>query len=415
MRPRGILRLMDPSGSTVRRAGEPRGLEAALLEHAHRFEATFGRADRLRLFFAPGRVNLMGAHLDYNGGPVMPLAIDRGTFLAVRRRPDRRLRMRSTLDPRELVLDLGEVVPPRAGRWFDYPAGVLRELLAAGGEGPGIDVLFGGNLPIGAGLSSSASICVGTAFALDSVWELSLSPEARVEAALAAERGYVGVRCGIMDPFAVGLAREGHVLWLDCKDRSTRHIPLDSGAVRVAVADTGVRRELAWGAFNQRVAEARAAFEALARHVPGAVCLRDIPLATLERHAQELDPVVARRAEHVLREVQRTFEARDALLAGDLCAFGRRMLEAHRSLRDLYEVSVAELDALVEAAEAEQGVLGARLTGAGFGGCVAMLLSSAAPEGTLERIAGLFARRFGASPAIEVFGGDPGPREVVLA
>jgi galactokinase len=218
-----------------------------------------------------------------------------------------------------------------------------------------------------------------------------------------------------MDPYAVGLAREGHILWLDCKDRSTEHIPLDPAAVRVAVADTGVRRELAWGAFNRRVAEAGAAFTALAPHAPGATCLRDVPLHVLEQHAHRLDAVVARRAEHVLREVERTFEARDALRAGDLRAFGRRMLAAHRSLRDLYEVSVAELDVLVEAAEAEEGVLGARLTGAGFGGCVAILLSSTAPADTLERIATAFEGRFGARPAIEVFGGDPGPREVVLA
>jgi len=400
----------------MQRAGrETGGLEAALREHVRRFEESFGRAGRVRVHFAPGRVNLMGAHLDYSGGPVMPLAIDRGTFVAARERTDRRLRLRSTLDARELVLELPEPVPPRAGRWYDYPAGVLRELLAAGAAGPGLDVLFGGNLPIGAGLSSSASICVATAHALDAAWGLALAPQARVDVALAAERDYVGVQCGIMDPYAVGLAREGHILWLDCKDLSTQHLPLDPAAVRVAVADTGVRRELAWGAFNQRVAEARAAYEALAPHVEGATCLRDVPLDVLERHASELEPVVARRAEHVLREVRRTFEARDALLAGDLAGFGRRMLEAHRSLRDLYEVSVAELDVLVEAAEAAEGVLGARLTGAGFGGCVAILLSSTAPKGTLERIAEVFERRFGARPAVEVFGGDPGPRELELA
>jgi galactokinase len=233
--------------------------------------------------------------------------------------------------------------------------------------------------------------------------------------ALAAERGFVGVQCGIMDPYAVGLAREGQILWLDCKDRSTEHLPLDPDAVRVAVADTGVRRELAWGAFNQRVAEARAAYEALAPHSPGATCLRDVPLEVLERHGSSLDPVVARRAEHVLREVRRTFAARDALRSGDLRGFGRRMFEAHRSLRDLYEVSVEELDVLVGAAEDEEGVLGARLTGAGFGGCVVILLSSGAPSGTLERIGAAFERRFGARPAVEVFGGDPGPRTIQLA
>jgi galactokinase len=408
----GILTAMRQVRDADDGRGGHAGLHAALAEHLLRFEDAFGAGGRVRLHFAPGRVNLMGAHLDYNGGPVMPLAIDRGTFVALRERPDRRLRLRSTLDPRELVLELGAEAVPRTGRWFDYPVGVVHELIAAGAQGPGLDVLFGGNLPIGAGLSSSASICVATAHAFDAAWGLGLPAERHVDVALAAERDYVGVQCGIMDPFAVGLAREGQILWLDCKDRSTQHLPLDPAAVRVAVADTGVRRELAWGAFNQRVAEARAAFEALAPYAPGATCLRDVPLEVLERHGAGLGPVVARRAEHVLREVRRTFEARDALRVGDLRGFGRRMLEAHRSLRDLYEVSVEELDVLVEAAEAEEGVLGARLTGAGFGGCVVILLSSAAPPGTLERIGAAFERRFGARPSVEVFGGDPGPRAV---
>ena len=390
-------------------------LDSALSAHYLRFEAEFGRGGAVRLFFAPGRVNLMGAHLDYNGGPVMPLAIDRGTFVALRERSDRRVRLRSTLDARGLELELAREVPPRAGAWFDYPAGVLRAARATGRAGAGLDILFGGNLPIGAGLSSSASICVATAQALDGVWELGWSALERVEVALAAEREYVGVQCGIMDPYAVGLARPGHILWLDCKDRSTEHLPLDAAAVRVAVADTGVRRELAQGAFNQRVSEAQAAFRALQPHAPGATCLRDVPLEVLERHRAQLDGVLRRRAEHVLSEVQRTFEARAALLAGDVRGFGRRMLEAHRSLRELYEVSVEELDRLVDAAEREPGVLGARLTGAGFGGCVALLLSSEAGPDTLERIAGDFERRFGLRPAIEVFGGDPGPRELALA
>lgn len=393
----------------------PAHMEPALAAHRQRFDAEFGRGESVRLFFAPGRVNLMGAHLDYNGGPVMPLAIDRGTFVALRERGDRRIRLRSTLDARGVELDCERALAPRAGAWFDYPVGVLRAALATGRAGRGLDILFGGNLPIGAGLSSSASICVATAQALDGLWQLGWSALERVEVALAAERSYVGVQCGIMDPYAVGLARPGHILWLDCKDRSTEHLPLDPAAVRVAVADTGVRRELAQGAFNQRVAEAQAAFRALAPHAAGATCLRDVPLEVLERHRGDLDPVLGRRASHVLAEVQRTFEARSALLAGDLRGFGQRMLEAHRSLRELYEVSVAELDQIVDAAAREEGVLGARLTGAGFGGCVAILLSSSAGHDTLERIADDFALRFGPRPTIEVFGGDPGPRELALA
>jgi galactokinase len=191
-------------------------------------------------------------------------------------------------------------------------------------------------------------------------------------------------------------------------------LALDSGSVAIAVADTGVRRELAQGAFNQRVAEATEAFERLRADAPGATCLRDVPLGVLERLEPALPPPIARRARHVLEEVRRTFEARDALARGDVRGFGAKMLASHRSLRELYEVSVPELDTLVDAAARRDEVYGARLTGAGFGGCAVILLARDGAGRALDSIASAFERRFGRSPAIEVFGGDPGPREVEL-
>ncbi|MCA8982034.1 MAG: galactokinase, partial [Planctomycetes bacterium] len=326
---------------------------AALEGHARAFETSFRAGGPPRLFFAPGRVNLMGAHLDYNGGPVMPTAIDRGTFLAARPRADRRVVFASLREAGRQAFSLDELPDERTGSWADYPLGVLRSTLArqrAVGRDDlgGVEILFGGNLPVGAGLSSSASICVGTATVLDALWELEEAPLERVASALEAEREFVGVQCGIMDPYAVGLARPGHILWLDCKDRSWEHLPLDFSHLSLAVADTGVRRELAEGAFNERVAECGRAFEQLAAHALGATCLRDVPPAVLEEHRGSLAPNVAMRAEHVLREVERTFEARAALLAGDAAGFGGAMTEAHASLRDSFEVSCAELDRLVE-------------------------------------------------------------------
>jgi galactokinase len=363
----------------------------------------------------------MGAHLDYNGGPVMPTAIDRGTFIAVRPARSKVLRLASTLDGAMLEIDLASVAGgrhPRTGSWFDYPLGVLLEVEATlrarevSGEPCGLDILFGGNLPVGAGLSSSASICVGTGFVLDAMWNLGLSRLDIVHAALNAERGFVGVQCGIMDPYSVGLAREGHLLWLDCKDGSSDYLRLDPRRYAIAVADTLVRRELAQVAFNERVQQCLAAFEGLRVHQPDASCLRDIPIELFEAHRNELDPVVARRAEHVLREVARTFAARDDLLIGGVSALGSGMFRAHESLRDLFEVSVPELDHLVESASDCPGVLGARLTGAGFGGCVVMLVDAEAGPACAERIASSFQQRFGRRPAIELFGGDAGPREV---
>lgn len=395
-------------------SGGAGGHAEALATHALRFEQAFGAAaEPARLFYAPGRVNLMGAHLDYNGGPVMPMAVDRGTYVAVRARSDGRLRLRSTREKGQLLCPVDRP-PARSGRWHDYPNGVLRALWAEGARGPGLDVLFGGDLPIGAGLSSSASICIAFALALDRVWGLAAGVERRVRAALQAEREFVGVQCGIMDPYAIGMARPDHLLWLDCKDRTHEHLPLDSREVLLAVADTGVRRTLARSAFNERVQQAAAAFRILAElDGPGTsfTCLRDVPRAHLEAHAARLEPVLHLRARHVVDEVERTFRARECLRAGNLAGFGALMFEAHDSMRRLYEVSVPELDVLVEAAAGEPAVLGARLTGAGFGGCVAILLRRGEEPEALARIAARFVERFGRAPAIEVFGSDPGPRE----
>ena len=391
---------------------------SALAAHARAFGEVFGGRGAPRLFFSPGRVNLMGAHLDYNGGPVMPTAIDRGTFLAVRSRPGSLVRLASTLDAAAAEHELSSLPGSRSGRWHDYPLGVVRELAAlarargAAGRIGGVEVLYGGNLPVGAGLSSSASICVGTAFALDALWGLELARSELVDAALRAERGFVGVQCGIMDPFAVGYAREGQLLWLDCKDASLSWLPFDAAGHAIAVADTLVRRALAQGAFNERVRQCREAFDVLGPHVPGAVCLRDVPLEALEAHRAELDPTIARRAEHVVREVARTFAARDALIAGDSATFGAQMSRAHASLRELFEVSVPELDHLVESAIACEGVLGSRLTGAGFGGCAVVLLERGAEADLIERLTRGYEARFGRRPRVEVYGGDPGPREV---
>jgi galactokinase len=244
------------------------------------------------------------------------------------------------------------------------------------------------------------------------MWDLGLERMELVQAALRAERGFVGVQCGIMDPYAVGLARADHLLWLDCKDRSHRYIKLDSQRVSIAVADSLVRRELAQGAFNERVRQCTAAFEALRPHQPGAECLRDIRIDVLQAHEHELDPVVARRARHVIQEVARTFAARDALLRDDPAGFGLEMGRTHESLRSLFEVSVPELDQLVASALACEGVLGARLTGAGFGGCAIVLMEQGAEAEVSGRLARDFERRFGRQTVIEFYSGDRGPREI---
>jgi galactokinase len=379
--------------------------------HAARFAERFGSGAGARRFFSPGRVNLMGAHLDYNGGPVMPMALDRGTFLALRPRTDDRLELASTLEAETFRASLASLPTSSSGHWYDYPLGVIVHMLRSERATIGADVLFGGNLPIGAGLSSSASICVGTAFAFRSLWGRAPDPMACIESALWGEREWVGVQCGIMDPYAVALSRPGHVLWLDCKDARYEHLPLDTGELLVAVVDSGIRRELAKGDFNRRVGECREAFARLGPRVPAARVLCDVPPAAIEASAEELGPLLTKRARHVAGEVVRTRAAREALMAGDHAAFGRNVSATHASLRDLYEVSVPELDCLVEAAQAFPGVLGARLTGAGFGGCAVILLPHASENGLAEHLEREFARRFGRKPNVFFFRSDAGPRE----
>jgi len=398
-----------------------RSLEEALAHHRAALVERFGGSGAgVRCFWSPGRVNLMGAHLDYSGGPVLPTSIDRGTFVAVRPRSDGRVELASTLEPHAAGHALDALPDARRGSWCDYPLGVLRWLVdrrrEAGREVPatGLDVLFGGDLPVGAGLSSSASICVGTAFAVGQALALELQERDHLDAALWAERSFVGVQCGIMDPYAVRLTRPGHLLWVDCKDESYAHIPLDTERVRIVVADSGVRRGLAASEVNKRVAQCAAAFERLGPYVEGATCLRDVPQPIVQEHLGELSAVVGRRALHVAQEVERTFSARGALERGDLVGFGRCITAAHRSLRDLYEVSTPELDALVDAAAGWEGCYGTRLTGAGFGGCIVALVDADALEGFAEHLERTFETRFDARPTVAVFRGAGGPRELMV-
>lgn len=391
-------------------------LEANLQAHRGAFIDRFGGTkEDVRTFFSPGRVNMFGGHLDYNGGPVLPTAIDRGTFIAIRPRSDGRLQLASIFDSDSFDGQLAQLPPTPRGLWFDYPVGVVRALLGAR-EGllrcGGFDVLYGGNLPVGAGLSSSASITVGTAFAVDSLFSLALEPVERVAAALDAEREYVGVHCGIMDPYAVGFAKPKHVLWLDCKDETFEHLPLDFSRLSIGVVDTGVQRALARGEFNRRVAECKAAFNELRQFVPGAQVMRDIPLEVVEEHAPSLDPDVAKRALHVAAEVERTFVARDAFLNADFELLGKTMSATHKSFQELYECSCEELDVLVDAAKEQEGVFGARLTGAGFGGCIVMLVAAGAEDQVSAAVADTYEKRYGRRPPAAFFQGDSGPREI---
>ncbi|MFH0943733.1 MAG: galactokinase [Planctomycetota bacterium] len=349
--------------------------------------------------FAPGRVNLIGSHTDYNLGPVMPIALDRGTLVAVRPRRDGRV----VLSSREYGRPLGQ---DESTGWHVYPLGLVRVLEEVCGEDlGGFDLAVCGNLPVGAGLSSSASLLVACVRALNQVFRLGLRPLEEALLAHRTETEQVGVACGIMDPMACALASEREALFLDCRDRSYVQVPLPSDGLRVAVIDSGTRRELSTSKYNVRVGECREAVRLLARERPGLESLREVSVDDLKTLGGGLAENVRMRAEHVVREIARVFTFRDALQRGDVETCGELISASHRSLRDLYQASLGPIDALVERLLNLPEVLGARLTGAGWGGCLVALLREDASARLEREVGPWYQETFGLTASFYVLGG----------
>ena len=364
-----------------------------------------------RIFRAPGRVNLIGEHTDYNDGFVLPVAIRFSAWIAGRRRLDRQVVVYSQDfdDTREFDLDRLPEKPQR--HWSDYIAGVLITLHQAGLTITGSDLILGGDTPIGSGLSSSAALETVAAFALLS---LAGEPVNRTQVALLcqkAESDFVGVRVGIMDQFVSGHARAGNALLLDCRSLNYRFAPLPLG-VSIVIANSMVHHELAASEYNQRRAECEEGVRALSRHLPEITALRDVSMEHLERFRSDLRPVVFRRCRHVIAENQRVLLAFEALEQNDLTAFGQLMYESHRSLREDYEVSCPELDLLVRFASSLPGVFGARMTGGGFGGCTVNLVRSESVGTFRERIGAKYCEETGMEPAIYVTDAAGGAEEI---
>jgi galactokinase len=311
---------------------------------------------------APARVNLIGEHTDYNGGEVLPIAIDHRTYVAVRPRADRAAsRVASSTHERVGSFDAHE--PARSGEWWDYVAGVVRELSASGARVPQLDIAVTSDVPAGAGLSSSAAIAVATALAIGRLLGVGLSAQQAAELAWRAETGFVGVPCGIMDQFASALANESSALHVWCDTMRTEHVRCDE---HVLIFDTGVSRGLRQSAFATRREECALALAAIQRHRPDVTQLAHASMADID--ASGLEGVLRNRATHVVQENARVKLAVTALAQTGTIA-GELLVASHASLRDLYECSSPELDWFVDHALAYPGVRGARLTGAGWGGC----------------------------------------------
>lgn len=364
-----------------------------------RFRAKF--QGEPQIFRAPGRVNLIGEHTDYNDGLVMPAAIGFYCWTAIGARSDRKLVIASQEfgEQIEINLDSGARNQKPTGLWTDYPVGVVLQLLSAGVRLTGANLLLHGEVPMGAGLSSSASIEVATALALSEHAGQQVDRKQLARFCQEAENDFVGMRSGIMDQFIALHGRRSHALLLDCRSLDFELVRLPE-AVRLVICNTGVKHQLAGSEYNRRRAECEEAVSALQRVLPGIRALRDVSREQLEEHRGLLSDVAYRRAEHVVCENQRVLDGARALRARDLRRFGRLMAESHHSLRDLYEVSCRELDVMVEIANQQPGLYGARMTGGGFGGATINLVEASSAAEFASSVAATYAKATGIAPQI---------------
>lgn len=333
------------------------------------------RIEGQRIYRAPGRVNLIGEHTDYNDGFVMPAAIDLYTQVTITPRDDRRLLFRSKSFCDDAEFDLDEPDPLAAGHWSDYVRGVAVTLERAGFRLKGAELEIRSTLPIGAGLSSSAALEVAAGYALLDNSGIEIDRTELAKLCQQAENDFVGMRCGIMDQFIACFGQAGPALMLDCRSLEYRLLPLPPG-VRLVICNTMVKHELAASEYNNRRAECEAGVRHFAKFVPSVSSLRDVTMNDLESYERDLPEVIYKRCRHVITENARVLKAAIALERSDLNAFGVLMAASHRSLRDDYEVSCAELDTMVDLATQLEGVYGARMTGGGFGGCTINLVKA---------------------------------------
>ena len=338
-----------------------------------------------RLFSAPGRVNLIGEHTDYNEGFVLPMAIDRRTYIAIAPRNDGLVRCLSTAFDDQIEFELSADLKP-AGDWANHVRGMAACLLQKEFNLRGADLLIDSAVPMGAGLSSSAALEIAVGFA----WlKISDQPRDLVNLALTAqqaEQEFAGTQCGVMDQFIACLGIENFALKIDCRSLEYEAVPMNLSEARVVIVNSMIKHDLAAGEYNQRRAECEEAVRRLSGHLPGIRSLRDVELEEFDQWADALPEVIRRRANHVITENARTLAAVEALRLGNLSQFGKLMNASHESLREDYQVSCRELDLLVEIAGRCNGVYGARMTGGGFGGCTVNLVRAETVENFIAEI-----------------------------
>ena len=366
------------------------------------FVDVYGEGGEIIEFFSPGRVNLIGEHIDYNGGYVFPCALDFGTYAAVRVRSDEQVNFATLNFDKKVSIDLSDVHYDKEDDWTNYPKGVIKMFQDKGIKVGGFDVLYYGNIPNGSGLSSSASLEVLTAVILNDLFDGGQNMVEMVKLSQKAENNFVGVNCGIMDQFAVGMGKKDHAIMLDCDSLAYDYVPLVLDGVKIVIGNTKKRRGLADSKYNERRSECDSAVEQLNKGVKlNLLCELDGPTWEANKNLIESD-IVRNRAEHAVYENIRTKEAKVALESGDITRFGELMNQSHDSLRDLYEVTGVELDTMVEEARKIEGTIGARMTGAGFGGCTVALVKEEAVDTFIETVGKNYESRTGLTPEFYV-------------
>ncbi|AVM68587.1 galactokinase [Lachnospiraceae bacterium oral taxon 500] len=395
-------------------------MEKVWQELTERFDQEFGRGGERRRFFTPGRVNLIGEHIDYNGGRVFPCALDIGTYALVRPREDTLVRFVSTNMELKNQVDISRICYEEKDEWTNYPKGTIlqiQEHLAAEGRDAGViggmDILYHGNIPNGSGLSSSASIEVLTAAVVNQLWNLELDMVTLVQLCQKGENTFNGVNSGIMDQFAVGMGRENCAIYLDTSNLNYEYVPCVLGDLVLIIGNTNKKRGLADSKYNERREECNRALTELQK-VKKIQHLCELSAAEWEEVKGAItDDTICRRAEHAVMENARVKEAVAVLQKNDMVRFGQLLNASHDSLRDLYDVTGSELDTMVEEARKIDGVYGARMTGAGFGGCTVSLVKKEAAERFRREVGENYQRRTGLMPEFYIVNIGGGAREIL--
>lgn len=388
-------------------------MEQQILELRKEFNRHFSKEPE-HIFFCPGRLNLIGEHIDYNGGQVMPCAVSMGTWLALGRNTDKLFRFRCLNFPETADLHLQSSYTKTGPEWFNYPLGMINQLLEEGHDLSRLDLLFYGNLPIGAGLSSSASIEVLTGYALSEVFGLGISKKDIALLAKAAENKFIGVNCGIMDQFAVAMGKQDHAILLNCDTIEYEYIPFSTGKYRLLIINTNKQRSLADSKYNERFAECGAVLKLLKQEL-NLQHLCDASLADLEANLYLINnPVLEKRAMHVISENQRVKDAVMAMQTGDMEVLGKILNASHASLRYDYEVSGRELDTIIDFSLQYPGCIGARMTGAGFGGCAIALVQENREEDYCEKLLDHYTQQIGYAPGIYAAVASEGVRTIQI-